>query len=158
MSTRSAFGQSARVSVIATLAAAVCLTPLSAAVIPLGFDKTEAGGPGASLPGPSLLTAMSGQWIGHDAGGRDVKLDLHVSGGAIAGSATLVGVVPEAASRQWPVAQVALAGRTLVFSVHPTPCDRKATYAVLTIVSPASARLDLETSSRPISFTLSKIS
>ena len=45
----------------------------------------------------------------------------------------------------------------LVFAVRPRPCDNRATYAVLTIVSPQSAQLDLETSSRPITFKLSKV-
>lgn len=155
---RCAFSQSTRAAVIAALAAtSVALSPVSAAVIPLGFDTSDPGGPGARLAAPSLLTTMSGEWIGHDAGGHDVRLELHVAGDALAGSATLVGVLPDATARQWPVAQIALAGRTLVFSVRSKPCEKKSTYAVLTIVSPESARLDLETSTRPISFTLSKI-
>jgi len=154
---RSAFSQSTRAGVFAALAAtSVTLSPVSAAVIPLGFDTRDSGGPGARLETPSLLTAMSGEWIGHDAGGHDVRLELHVTGDALAGSATLVGVLPDATSRHWPVAQIALAGRTLVFSVRSKPCEKNSTYAVLTIVSPESARLDLETSTRPISFTLSK--
>jgi hypothetical protein len=100
---------------------------------------------------------MSGQWVGKDAGGHDVKLELHVAGNAIAGSATLAGAMPDGAAPQLPVAQVALAGRTLVFAVRPRTCGNRATYAVLTIVSPQSAQLDLETSSRPITFKLSKI-
>jgi hypothetical protein len=100
---------------------------------------------------------MSGQWVGKDAVGRDVKLELHVAGNAIAGSATLAGAMPDSAAAQLPVAQVALAGRTLVFAVRPRPCDNRATYAVLTIMSPQSAQLDLETSSRPITFKLSKV-
>jgi hypothetical protein len=100
---------------------------------------------------------MSGQGVGKDAGGHDVKLELHVAGNAIAGSATLAGAMPDSATAQLPVAQVALAGRTLVFAVRPRSCDNRATYAVLTIVSPQSAQLDLETSSRPITFKLSKV-
>ena len=151
------FRRPARIGLAAAVAAGACLAPLSAAVIPLGFDKQEAGGPGARLPDVSPLNEMSGQWVGKDAGGRDVKLELHVAGNAIAGSATLAGAMPDSAAAQLPVAQVALAGRTLVFAVGPRRCDNKATYAVLTIVSPESAQLDLETSSRPITFKLSKV-
>ena len=150
-------GRPARIGLVAAVAAGACLAPVSAAVIPLGFDKQEVGGPGARLPGASPLNEMSGQWVGKDAGGRDVKLELHVSGNGIAGSATLAGAMPDSAAAQLPVAQVALAGRTLVFVVRPRPCDKHATYAVLTIVSPQSAQLDLETSSRPITFKLSKV-
>jgi hypothetical protein len=154
MSGTSFYERSFRAGAIATLALGVLLAPCAAAVIPLGFDKTEIGG---LVPTGSVLTTMSGQWVGHDAGGHDVKLELHVAGGAIAGSATLGGLTPNASAQPSKVAQVALAGRTLVFSVQSKPCDKKTTYAVLTIVSPESARLDLETSSRPITFTLSKI-
>jgi hypothetical protein len=147
----------ARIGLAAAVAAGACLAPVSAAVIPLGFDKREAGGPGAGLSDASPLDEMSGQWIGKDAGGRDVKLELHVAGNAIAGSATLAGATPDSAAAHLHVAQVALAGRTLVFAVGPRPCENKATYAVLTIVSPESAQLDMETSSRPITFKLSKV-
>ena len=109
----------ARIGLVAAVAAGACLAPLSAAVIPLGFDKQEVGGPGARLPDASPLNEMSGQWVGKDAGGRDVKLELHVAGNAIAGSATLAGAMPDSAAAQLPVAQVALAGRTLVFAVGP---------------------------------------
>ena len=146
----------ARIGLAAAAAAGACLAPVWAAVIPLGLDKQEIGGP-VRLQGASPLVEMSGRWVGKDAGGRDVKLDLHVAGNGIAGSATLAGAVSGSAAGQLPVAQVAIAGRTLVFAVHPRPCDEKATYAVLTIVSPESARLDLETSTRPISVALSKV-
>ena len=150
-------GRHARIGLVAAVAAGACLAPVSAAVIPLGFDKQEVGGPGARLPDASPLNEMSGQWVGKDASGRDVKLELHVAGDAIAGSATLAGAMPDSAAAQLPVAQVALAGRTLVFAVRTRACDNRATYAVLTIVSPQSAQLDLETSSRPITFKLSKV-
>ena len=106
-------GRHARIGLVAAVAAGACLAPVSAAVIPLGFDKQEVGGPGARLP--------------------------------------------DSAAAQLPVAQVVLAGRTLVFAVRTRACDNRATYAVLTIVSPQSAQLDLETSSRPITFKLSKV-
>jgi len=150
-------GRPVRIGLVAAVAAGAFLVPVSAAVIPLGFDKQDVGGPAAGLPAASPLDEMSGQWVGKDAGGRDVKLELHVTGNAIAGSATLAGAMPDSAAAQLRVAQVALAGRTLVFAVGPRPCGNKATYAVLTIVSPESAQLDLETGSRPITFTLSKV-
>jgi hypothetical protein len=150
-------GRHARIGLVAAVAAGACLAPVSAAVIPLGFDKQDVGGPGARLPDASPLNEMSGHWVGKDASGRDVKLELHVAGDAIAGSATLAGAMPNSAAAQLPVAQVALAGRTLVFAVRQRACDNRATYAVLTIFSPQSAQLDLETSSRPITFKLSKV-
>lgn len=154
---RPLLGRPARIGLVAAVTAGAWLAPLSAAVIPLGLDKQEVGGPGARLPGDSPLSEMSGRWVGKDAGGHDVKLELHVAGNAIAGSAILAGAMPDSAAAQLPVAQVALAGRTLVFAVRPRQCDNRATYAVLTIVSPQSAQLDLETSSRPITFKLSKV-
>lgn len=154
---RQRLSRPARIGLVAAIAAGACLASASAAVIPLGFDQQGIGGPGAHLPAASPLTEISGQWVGKDAGGHDVKLELRVAGNAITGSAMLAGAGPESADGQMPVAQVALAGRTLVFSVRRKPCDDKATYAVLTIVSPESARLDLETSTRPITFRLSKV-
>ena len=118
-------GRHARIGLVAAVAAGACLAPVSAAVIPLGFDKQEVGGPGARLPDASPLNEMSGQWVGKDASGRDVKLELHVAGDAIAGSATLAGAMPDSAAAQLPVAQVALAGRTLVFAVRPRACDNR---------------------------------
>jgi hypothetical protein len=157
---RHPLGRSARIGLVAAVTAGAWLVPAAAgaAVIPLGFDKQELGGPGARVPEISPLVEMSGQWVGKDAGGRDVKLDLHVAGNAIAGSAVLSGAAPDSAVAQLPVSQVALAGRTLVIVLRPKRCDEKTTYAVLTIVSPESARLDVETSTRPITVTLSKVS
>ena len=50
------FRRPARIGLAAAVAAGACLAPLSAAVIPLGFDKQEAGGPGAGCPTPRRST------------------------------------------------------------------------------------------------------
>jgi hypothetical protein len=134
-----------------------CGLTLNAAVLPLSLDlKTDTTGPEAGLLPPDVYVTLPGRWVGHTRCGRDVKFDLRVSDGSVAGNASLPGLVTEA-SAPLPMAALSVSGRTLVFRVTARACGREATYGVLTFESANSARLDLQSESSPITVVLTKV-
>ena len=131
---------------------------LKAAVLPLTTDlRADATGPQSTLLPPDAYLTLPGTWVGHTRCGRDVKFDLRLTDGGVAGLASLAGLVPDA-STPLTVASLSISGRTLVFRVKACPRGRDATYGILTLVSEGSARLDLQSDDSPISLVLTKVS
>jgi hypothetical protein len=130
---------------------------LHAAVLPLSLEHSaEMTGPEATLVPQNVYVTLVGTWVGHTRCGGDVKVDLRVKDGDVAGSAVLKGLVAEG-SAPLPLAPLALSDRRLVFRVKAHPCGRDATYGILTFVSADSARLDLQSERSPITVVLTKV-
>ena len=128
-----------------------------AAVLPLYSDLT---GEGVGMRAGLLdepMSAVSGQWVGRTSSGRLVSLVLRVSRGVVVGDATLDGVVADANSGPRPLVTPTITGRTVAFSVQPTPCAKSLARGVVTFVSQQSAQLDLHSELTSLSVRLSKV-
>jgi len=128
-----------------------------AAVLPLTGDASEqdVGMRAGLLDAP--MSTVSGQWVGRTSSGRLVSLVLRVSQGVVVGDATLDGVVADADSGPRPLVTPTVIGRTVAFSVQPTPCAKSLARGVVTFVSQQSAQLDLRSEPTSISVRLSKV-
>jgi hypothetical protein len=131
---------------------------VQAAVLPLYSDVSGEGvGMRAGLlDGP--ISAVSGHWVGRTESGRLVSLVLHVSRGVVVGDATLDGMVADSDSGPRPLVTPTITGRTVAFSVQPTPCAKSLARGVVVFVSQQSAQLDLHSELTSLSIRLSKVS
>ena len=129
-----------------------------AAVLPLSGDAgSSLGGQRAGLLDAPKF-AVSGEWVGRTSAGRLVSLVLRVSDGAIIVGATLDGIVPDITNGPRPLVTPTVTGRTLAFTVQPTPCAKRLARGIVTFESQESAQLDLDSGSTPLSVRLVKVS
>ena len=128
-----------------------------AAVLPLSGDASVRGvGMRAGLL-DEPMSAVSGQWVGRTSSGRIVSLVLRVSQGVVVGDATLDGLAADAGSGPRRLVTPTVVGRTVAFSVQPTPCAKSLARGVVTFESQQSAKLDLHAEPTSISVRLSKV-
>ncbi len=141
-------------SAAATLALGL---PAAGAVLPLSDDGLPGSGfgPRAELVAPTLKSVLTGQWRGETPCGSTVTLELHAVGRELTGEAHFggMGAVATGAVRVTPLM---VGPRTMLFSISGRAGGR-ASYGVLTFVSDASVRLDLQTGASPLSLTLARI-
>jgi hypothetical protein len=127
-----------------------------AAVLPLSYDAfSELGARAGVLAEP--VATLAGKWIGRTESGKPVSIVLQVDGRAVAGAATLDGVVPNAEAGPRPLVTPTLNGRRMAFAVRPGPCAKALTHGVVTFVSGEAAQLDLLAGRAPISIRLQKV-
>jgi hypothetical protein len=126
------------------------------AVLPLADDLLGGAGVRAGLLAPKI-TGVAGQWVGRTSSGGIVSIVLRVDGGAVAGDATLDGIVPEAKAGPRPLVAPTVTGRTMAFAVQPGPCAKSLARGIVTFVSQESAYLDLQAGPNPISVRLTKV-
>jgi hypothetical protein len=148
-------GWRARSALAATLLGVIAMGG-HAAVLPLADDPLAQGSMRAGLL-TAPMAALAGQWVGRTASGRVVSLVLRVDRGAVAGDATLDGVVANAKAGPRPLVTPTMSGRTMAFAVQPGPCAKALTRGIVTFESGASAQLDLHAGPTPISIRLSKV-
>jgi hypothetical protein len=126
------------------------------AVLPLSYDAFSELGARAGVT-VQPMAAVAGRWIGRTESGQPVSLVLQVDGDAVAGAATLEGVVPNAEAGPRALVTPTMHGRTMAFAVRPGPCAKALTHGVVTFVSSGSAQLDLLGGRAPISIRLQKV-
>lgn len=141
------------ISLLAAVIAAGAFTT-DAAVLPLADDPLIASRPDLQTP---TMTTVAGEWVGRTDTGHLVSLVLRVDHGAVAGAATLDGVVPDAKAGPRPLVTPVVKGRRMAFAVRPGPCARSLARGVVTFVSDAAAELDLRAGPTPITIRLSKV-
>ena len=138
-------------------AVVLCALHVQAAVLPLYSDFT---GEGVGMRAGLLdepISAVSGHWIGRTSSGRLVSLVLRVSQGVVVGDATLDGVAADTDSGPRTLVTPTVTGRTVAFSVQPTPCAKSLARGVVTFESRQSAQLDLHSEVTSFSIRLSKV-
>ena len=131
----------------------------SAAVIPLvddGLSTLTEGGPRAPLLADAMLGTIAGHWSGKTDNGRPVSLDLLVQQGAVTGNMT-VGITHDTSRPPLPLKRAMFSGRTVVFSIQPTECEKSLTHGSVTFVARGMAQLDVLLDGAPLRVTLSKV-
>ena len=131
----------------------------SAAVIPLvddGLSTLTEGGPRAPLLADAMLGTIAGHWSGKTDNGRAVSLDLLVQQGAVTGNMT-VGITHDTSRSPLPLKRAMFSGRTVVFSIQPTECEKSLTHGSVTFVARGMAQLDVLLDGAPLRVTLSKV-
>lgn len=138
------------------VAALVIGLPAAGAVLPLSDDGLPgiAAGPRADLLTQSLSDLLAGHWRGQTPCGSTITLDLHTEGRALAGEAHFGADM--AASNAVRLTPLMVGQRTVLLSI-PAHAGGRASFGVLTFVSGASVRLELQGGSSPLSVTLSRI-
>lgn len=134
------------------------VTTLSAAVIPLvddGFSSLNEGGPRAALFADATPGVIAGHWLGKTDAGRTVSLVLLVSQGTVSGNMTVS--APNAGRPALPLQRTMFSGRTVVFSVNPTGCEKSTAHGSVTFVAHGAAQLDIQMDGAPIHVMLSKV-
>jgi hypothetical protein len=132
----------------------------SAAVIPLvddGLSSLTEGGPRAPLLVDAMLGTIAGQWSGKTDTGRAVSLVLSVTQGAVTGNMTVGSGARDISRQPLPLKRAMFSGRTVIFSVQPTECEKSVTHGSVTFVARGTAQLDIKMDGSPIRVTLSKV-
>jgi hypothetical protein len=146
------------------LAAALVLSVVahtSAAVIPLlddGLSSLTEGGPRAAILADAALGTIAGRWSGKTDTGRAVSLVLLVSQGAVTGNMTVTSNPADGARPPLPLQRAMFSGRTVIFSVQPSGCEKTTAYGSVTFVAYGAAQLDIQMDGAPIHVRLSKVS
>jgi hypothetical protein len=134
------------------------VTSLSAAVIPLmddGLSSLNEGGPRAALFADAMPGVIAGHWLGKTDSGRTVSLVLLVNQGAVTGNMTVS--APYSGRPPLPLQRTMFSGRTVVFSVNPTGCEKSTAHGSVTFVARGAAQLDIQMEGAPIHVMLSKV-
>jgi hypothetical protein len=131
----------------------------SAAVIPLvddGLSSLTEGGPRAPLLADAMLGTIAGQWSGKTDSGRVVSLVLLVNHGTVSGNMTVAADAHDM-SRPFPLKRAMFSGRTVIFSVQPTECEKSVAHGSVTFMARGAAQLDIKMDGTPIRVLLSKV-
>jgi len=134
------------------------VTSLSAAVIPLiddGLTSLNEGGPRAALFADAMPGVIGGHWLGKTDAGRTVSLVLLVNHGTVTGNMTVS--APNAARPALPLQRAMFSGRTVIFSVNPTGCEKATAHGSVTFVAHGGAQLDIQMDGAPIHVMLTKV-
>ncbi len=132
----------------------------SAAVIPLvddGLSSLNEGGPRAALFADAMLGTIAGHWSGKTDTGRAVTLELLVTQGAVTGNMLVANAAPGALRPPLPLKRAMFSGRTVIFSVQPTGCEKSTAHGSVTFVAQGTAQLDIQMDGAPIRVMLSKV-
>jgi hypothetical protein len=132
----------------------------SAAVIPLtddGLTSLNEGGARAMLLADGALDTIAGHWSGKTDTGRAVTLVLLVSHGAITGNMSVTSSSPESVRLSLPLKRTMFSGRTVIFSVQPTECEKSTAHGSVTFVAHGTAQLDIRMDGAPMRVMLSKV-
>ena len=132
----------------------------SAAVIPLvddGLSSLNEGGPRAALLADAMLGTIAGHWSGKTDTGRAVTLVLLVNHGAVTGNMSVASAAPEASRPPLPLKRAMFSGRTVIFSVQPSGCEKSTAHGSVTFVARGTAQLDIQMDGAPIRVMLSKV-
>jgi hypothetical protein len=132
----------------------------SAAVIPLvddGLSSLNEGGPRAALLADAMLGTIAGHWSGRTDTGRAVTLVLLVNHGAVTGNMNVAGATPDAVRPPLPLKRTMFSGRTVIFSVQPSGCEKSTAHGSVTFVAHGTAQLDIQMDGTPIRVMLSKV-
>jgi hypothetical protein len=132
----------------------------SAAVIPLvddGLSSLNEGGPRAALLADAMLGTIAGHWTGKTDTGRAVTLVLMINQGAVTGHMNVASATPDAARPPLPLKRAMFSGRTVIFSVQPSGCEKSVAHGSVTFVAHGTAQLDIQMEGTPIRVMLSKV-
>jgi hypothetical protein len=132
----------------------------SAAVIPLvddGLSSLNEGGPRAALLADAMLGTIAGHWTGKTDTGRAVTLVLMINQGAVTGNMNVASATPDAARPPLPLKRAMFSGRTVIFSVQPSGCEKSVAHGSVTFVAHGTAQLDIQMEGTPIRVMLSKV-
>jgi hypothetical protein len=132
----------------------------SAAVIPLvddGLSLLNEGGPRAPLLADAMFGVIAGHWSGKTDSGRAVTLVLRVNQGAVTGNMNVAGVAHDTSRPPLALKRAMFSGRTVIFSVQPTECEKSLAHGSVTFVARGSAQLDIRMDGAPMRVMLSKV-
>ena len=132
----------------------------SAAVIPLvddGLSSLNEGGPRAALLADAMLGTIAGHWTGKTDTGRAVTLVLLINQGTVTGNMNVASPTPDAARPPLPLKRAMFSGRTVIFSVQPSGCEKSVAHGSVTFVAHGTAQLDIQMDGAPIRVMLSKV-
>ena len=132
----------------------------SAAVIPLvddGLSSLNEGGPRAALLADAMLGTIAGHWTGKTDTGRAVTLVLLINQGAVTGNMNVASPTPDVARPPLPLKRAMFSGRTVIFSVQPSGCEKSVAHGSVTFVAHGTAQLDIQMDGAPIRVMLSKV-
>jgi hypothetical protein len=131
----------------------------SAAVIPLvddGLSSLNEGGPRAALLADAMLSTIAGQWSGKTDSGRAVTLVLHVNQGTVTGNMSVTSTAPVGSRLALPLKRAMFSGRTVIFSVQPSGCEKATAHGSVTFAH-GTGQLDIKMDGAPIRVMLSKV-
>ena len=104
-----------------------------------------------------MFGTIAGHWSGKTRQRAAVKLDLLVQQGAVTGNMT-VGSRTTRHGRRCRSSERCSPGRTVVFSVQPTGCEKSLTHGSVTFVARGHPRSSISSwTARRIRVTLSKV-
>jgi hypothetical protein len=145
------------------LAPAVMLSVVahtSAAVIPLiddGLSSLNDGGPRAALLADAMLGTIDGHWSGKTDTGRAVTLVLHVNQGTVTGNMRVSSTATDGAPLALPLKRAMFSGRTVIFSVQASECEKATAHGSVTFLAHRTAQLDIKVDGAPLRVMLSKV-